>query len=570
MYAFRRAATSDGETWRRGRILAGILMVGCAVIGLRLIQLQIIEHGSWSRAAAAMQEKTVDVWPRRGAIYDRDGTVLAFDVKAIAIAIDSYNMTRPAKLVDILSKELRISATEASNRVYRASYFTWIDRQVDLETARRIKTEAEDAGAYGLIFLDAWKRFYPQGRLASNLIGFVGADGEGLEGLELTHDEDLRGTPTRVRIVAGADGRTYSSDVIEEGKPGRDLHLTINAGLQFVCEDEIQSGVSRLQASAGMIVVLDPETGEVLAMAQDKTYNLNQFSTSTPAQRRNLAVTFMFEPGSVFKVFAGLAALEAGTVTPGDKFNGNDGIQVGGHTVHNADNWSYGTVTFARVIADSVNTAMVRVALDLGKDRLYKTLVDLGFGVPTGVDLPGEAKGILRDSKQWTDLDLASTSYGQSIAVTAIQLARGLAVVANGGVLVSPHVIQPDQESGRKKKVATPPAVLSAQTCATMKDLMVGVVKSGTGTHAAVEGFTVAGKTGTAQKAVAGKGYDSGVYTSLFAGILPAEDPAYVILVVLDEVGTGPVGGGSTAGPIFSSVATRWIRMGKLLPVQGI
>jgi len=543
-------------------------MVGCAVIGLRLLELQIVEHGSWSRAAAAMQEKVVDVWPRRGAIYDREGTVLAFDVKAVAIAIDGYNMTRPTKLVEILSQELQMSAGEISDRVYRASYFTWIDRQVDLETARRIRTLADDSGAYGLIFLDAWKRFYPQGRLASNVIGFVGADGEGLEGIELTYDEALRGTPTRMRIVAGADGRTYSSDVIEEGRPGRDLHLTIDAGLQFVCEDEIQNGVTRLQASGGMIVVLDPKTGEILAMAQDKGYNLNQFWTSTPAQRRNLALTFMFEPGSVFKVFTGLAALEAGTVTPGDRFNGNDGIQVGGHTIHNADNLSYGTVTFAQVIANSVNTAMVRVGLDLGKERLHKTLVKLGFGAPTGVELPGEAKGILRDPKQWTDLDLASMSYGQSIGVTAIQLARGLAVVANGGSLVSPHVLLPSGEPGHKRK--TPPTVLSAETCATMKDLMIGVVRSGTGTHAAVDGFLVAGKTGTAQKAVAGKGYVSGKYTSLFGGFLPAENPAYVIMVVLDEVGLGPVGGGATAGPIFQSVATRWVRMGELVPVAGL
>ncbi|MDD5645880.1 MAG: penicillin-binding protein 2 [Candidatus Bipolaricaulis sp.] len=540
------------------------------MIVLRLVELQIIEHGSWVRAAAAMQEKVVDVWPRRGAIYDRDGAVLAFDVKAVAIAVDSYNMTRPVELVEILTRELRMSVAEISERVYRASYFTWIDRQVDLETARRIETQADEAGAYGLIFLDAWKRFYPQGRLASNVLGFVGADGEGLEGLELTHDEVLRGTPTRVRIVAGADGRTYSSDVIEEGRPGRDLHLTLDAGLQFVCEDEIEKSVGRLQAASGMIVVLEPKTGEILAMAQDKGYNLNRFWVSTPAQRRNLALTFMFEPGSVFKVFSGLAALEAGTVAPGDWFNGNDGIQIGGHTIHNADNWSYGTITFAQVIADSVNTAMVRVGLDLGKERLHKALVSFGFGAATGVELPGEAKGILRDAKQWSDLDLACTSYGQSIAVTAIQLARGLAIVANGGVLVAPHVLLPDGGNARQAKAADSRAVLSERTCATMKDLMVGVVKHGTGTYAAVEGFSVAGKTGTAQKAVAGKGYASGKYTSLFGGFLPAEDPAYVIMVILDEVGYGPVGGGATAGPVFSSVATRWARMGELIPVAGL
>jgi cell division protein FtsI/penicillin-binding protein 2 len=303
-------------------------------------------------------------------------------------------------------------------------------------------------------------------------------------------------------------------------------------------------------------------------MAQDKGYDLNRFWSSSLEQRRNLAVTQLFEPGSIFKVFAGLAALEAGTVTVDDTFDGNDGIEISGHTMHNADNWSYGTVTFAEVIADSINTGMIRVALDLGADRLRRTLAAVGFGAKTGIELPGEAKGILRPAEQWSTLDLAASSIGQSVAVTGIQLARGLAVVANGGMLVVPHILRAVGEA--PMDAPEPVRALSSASCDTMRDLMVGVVQRGTGKLAAIDGFTVAGKTGTAQKAVGGAGYVAGKYTSLFVGLLPAEDPEYVILVVLDEVTTAAVGGGSTAAPIFQSVALRWIQMGEIVPVAGL
>ena len=481
----------------------------------------------------------------------------------MAIAVDGINGTKLETLVEILSQELGLAARDVSALVNRASYFTWIDRRVDLEIARRIERRAEEAGAYGLILIDTWKRCYPEGSLASNVLGFVGTDGAGLEGIELLYDKRLRGEPRRLRILEGADGRTYGVEVLEEGKPGEDLVLSLDAEIQFICEEEIDEGVARFRADNGMIVVLDPRNGEVLAMAQDKTYDLNRFWTSTAEARRNLSVTFQFEPGSIFKVFAGLAALDAGVVEPGDTFNGNDGIEVAGHVIHNADHESYGTVTFARIIQDSINTGMIRVAQLLGEERLHAALVDLGFGRPTGIDLPGEVSGILRDVKSWSGLALASTAIGQSVAVTGVQLARAMAAVANGGSLVAPHVVRAPATEG--EDTATPSAV-SRAAAATMRALMVNVVEEGTGILAAVDGFDIAGKTGTGQKAVAGRGYVEGKYTSLFAGLLTADDPEYVILVVLDEVKTEPVGGGSTAGPIFQQTAERLARQERLVP----
>lgn len=560
MFPSARTHPTERITKRRGRIVGAALVVCLAVVVGRLFQLQVVEHAFWAAAAAAIQERTIELPPQRGSIVDRDGELLAFDVKAMAIAVDGIHANQPDALARILAEELHLALDGVSQLVHRDSYFTWIDRRVDIETAQRIERRAADAGAYGLVFIDTWKRCYPQNALASNVIGFVGTDGAGLEGVELAFDDHLRGEPRVLHVLEGADGRTYEVEVVEAGCPGRDLVLTLDAELQFLCEAEIEAGVARFRADGGMIVVLDPANGDVLAMAQDKTYDLNRFQSSAAEVRKNLAVTHLFEPGSSFKVFTGLAALDAGVVSPEDPFNGNDGIDVSGHVMHNADHISYGTVTFAEIIEDSINTGMIRVAQRLGEEPLHAMLVALGFGRETGIELPGEVAGILRDVDEWSGLALASTSIGQSVAVTAIQLARGLAAVANGGLLVSPHIAEGEDRSDTAVRVA------SSDACETMRELMVRVVESGTGILASVDGYAIAGKTGTAQKALPGRGYVDGKYTSLFGGILTAARPEYILLVVLDEVKTTPVGGGSTAGPIFREAATRLIHQEQLAP----
>jgi len=566
MYPFMTQEKGYKMIKRRGRIVGAVLILCLVVLVARLAQLQILQHGEWAALAASIQERTVKLDPRRGTIYDRNGTPLAFDVKAAAIAIDSYNMTRPVTLSQILSEELGMSRDEVERLIYRPSYFTWIDRKVDLETAERIMDRADAADANGLIFVDTWKRCYPQRDLASNLIGFVGVDGHGLEGIELRYDDELSGTPTVLRVVRGADGRTYHTETIEEGTPGEDIYLTIDARLQFVCEDEIDSGVSRYRANTGFIVLLDPKTGEVLAMAQDCRYDLNDFSRSTPAERKNLPVSFLFEPGSTFKAFTGLAALKAGVVAVDDEFDGSDGIVIAGHTIHNSENESFGTVTFREIIQNSINTGMIRVAQLLGEERLHDFLVELGFGEKTGIELPGEEAGILRDVEDWSALALASTAIGQSVGVTGIQLARAMAAIANGGNLLRPRIVLRigDGREGEPKVIRE---IASEEGCATMRGLLRLVVERGTAMPADIPGFDVAGKTGTAQKAVPGRGYVPGKYTSLFCGFLPKDDPEYLALVVLDEVKTTPVWGGATAGTIFHDALSRIALISHLAPV---
>lgn len=563
MYTSQQKNPTDRTTQTRGRIALAIFVVILAIIVGRFVQLQIVQHLYWLERAQASQERTIELPPQRGSITDRNGTVLAVDVKAMAIAVDGINITHPDAAVSILYDELSLSRTEIESKVTRESYFTWIDRRVDFDIAQRIRDRAEEAGIYGLVFIDTWKRWYPQGRLASNLVGFVGTDGTGLEGVELVYDEQLQGTARVVQVLEGADGRTYDIEIVESGKRGEDLVLTIDAGLQFICEEEIRRGVSQFRALGGMIVLLAPHTGQVLAMAQDKGYDLNEFWNSTGEQRRNLAVTHLFEPGSIFKVFTGLAALENGLVSVLDTFNGNDAIDVAGHTMHNADNVSYGTVTFAEIIEHSINTGMIRVAQLLSDEQFRDFLASLGFGRATSVGLPGEELGILRPVGEWSGLALAAHAIGQSVAVTGIQLARALAVVASGGILRMPSIVLADTAQEAPESDVR---VCSLETSRTMLGLMQTVVESGTGTLAAVDGFAIAGKSGTAQKAVPGQGYVAGKYTSLFAGVVSVPVPDYVMLVMLDEVQSGSVSGGYTSGQIFQKAASRLIAHERLVP----
>ena len=298
------------------------------VIVARFAQLQLFQHSFWVERARISQERTLELPPQRGSILDRNGTILAVDVRAMAIAVDGISIRQPQAAVQILQEELSLSRATLEAKIYRDAYFTWIDRAVDFDVAQRIRSRARQAGVYGLIFLDTWKRTYPQGRLASNLLGFVGTDGIGLEGIELAYEDHLRGTPRVLHVLEGADGRTYDVRVVDPGARGQDLVLTLDARIQFICEEEIRTGVQDHRALGGMIVILDPRSGDVLAMAQDKGYDLNAFWLSTPDQRKNWAVSHLFEPGSVFKVITGLAALESGTVSPTDTFDGNTGIAV--------------------------------------------------------------------------------------------------------------------------------------------------------------------------------------------------------------------------------------------------
>ncbi|MFN4217707.1 MAG: peptidoglycan D,D-transpeptidase FtsI family protein [Candidatus Bipolaricaulia bacterium] len=554
--------------------VAFVCLIGFFVIVAgRLVQLQIVEADQWRELARRFQEGTVTIPALRGRIYDRNGVLLAEDVRAVSIAIDNYNMTRPDLLEGLLVAHLKMPRATVREKLYRPSYFTWIARAISPEQAEALEKAARDAGARGLIFLEDRKRQYPHGDLASNVIGFTGIDGHGLEGIELAFDAELQGTESIWSFVRMADGTQIERRQIQAGRPGRDLVLTLDSRIQYIAEGAISRGVQKYRAKAGIALVLDPWTGEVLAMAQDKRYDLNSFQSSRPEQRQNLAVVYAFEPGSSFKVFTMLAALEYNVIALDERISGSATYQIAHHTFRNADGREYGMVTPTDVIKNSINTAMIRIAQRIGEERLYEALRKYGFGQKTGIELPGEVSGYLPPVHSWSALEIGSIAIGQSISVTAIQLASRVAMIASGCRLVQPHIVQASlHRTAAGGRTAYSPdearRSVSEASCRQLTEMMVETVRSGTGVLAQIEGYPIAAKTGTAQKAIPGQGYVKGKYVASFEGFFPADAPKYLILIVLDEPGGREYYGSEVAAPIFKEIAQQLIALDRIPPTE--
>jgi cell division protein FtsI/penicillin-binding protein 2 len=542
--------------------IAFVCLIGFfLILAGRLAQLQLVEADQWRALATRFQEGTVTIPSPRGRIYDRNGVLLAEDVRAISIAVDNYHVTRPELLEQLLTSHLQIPREVVREKLYRPSYFTWIARAIPPDKAESLEQAARSAGARGLILIEDRKRQYPHGDLASNVLGFAGIDGKGLEGIELLFDEELQGRDSVWSFVRMANGTQIERRQIQAGQPGRDLTLTIDSRIQHIAEQAITKGVRRYKAKAGLALVLDPWTGEVLAMAQDTRYDLNDFQRSRPEQRQNLSVIWAFEPGSSFKIFTMLAALEHNVIALDERISGSATHRIASHTFRNADGKEYGLVTPKDVIKNSINTAMIRIAQRLGEERLYQALKRYGFGQKTGIELPGEVSGYLPPVQAWSALEIGAIAIGQSVSVTAIQLASRVAAIATGGRLIPPTIVK-----GRTPRQET--KIASETSCRSLTEMMIETVRSGTGVLAQIDGYTIAAKTGTAQKAVPGQGYVKGKYVASFEGFFPAEAPRYVILIVLDEPGGREYYGSETAAPIFKEIAQQLIALDRIPPTR--
>ena len=560
-------------------LVIGLLAILFATVAAKLVEIQVIEHGRWLQAANQFQVRELLQSHPRGRIYDRNGLLLAFDVRATSIALDNLHMTRPELMESLLKRYVKLSQQRARQLIYRKAYFTWIARKMDTGTAQALERESQAQDIRGLIFVPEWKRVYPQGSLASSVIGFAGIDNQGLEGVELSFDEVLRGREEKHEVVLGGGGITLADRILEPGSPGADLYLTLDGRIQHLAEEAIREGVQRYHAKGGFVVVLDPQTGEIVAMAQNKTYDLNDFEHSSTQEHKNVAVSQLFEPGSSFKVFPMLAALETGVIDLRERFDGNEPVVIASHAFHNSENKNYGPITPAEILKDSVNTAMIRVAQKLGEEALYGFLKRLHFGEKTEVRLPGEESGVLPRLEDWSALEIGSIAIGQSVSMTGVQLASRYAALANGGWLrpleIAKRIVLPPGGRVAEQAVITSAAaprgerIASSENLQALLDMMKLVVEEGTGILAQIDGFEIAAKSGTGQKAIPGQGYVPGKYTSLFAGLFPASDPQYVILVVLDEVGTKLYYGGQTAAPIFRELAEGIIEQKHLLPTRG-
>jgi cell division protein FtsI (penicillin-binding protein 3) len=533
-----------------------VFAVVFGALGARAVQLTVLQGEALMQRASRQHRQAVPMTAQRGAIVDRYGEALALSRESAAVYLRPREWSAAPDTTAAVARLLDLPPDAVLQRASAPAPFVWLQRQVPLERWSAI----ESMKLPGIGSEPARQRIYPQGVLAGQVLGFTGVDGHGLEGIERALDAELRGEVEAV--VVGHDARGRQFVLGEEWgslpRAGAQIELTIDAGLQRVAEAELERAVRQYRAKAGTLVALDPTTGEVLAMATVPRFDPNAFSDATPDQWRNRAITDCYEPGSTFKAFLAAAALDAGVVRPADRIACENGRwAVANRVIRDAH--PHDLLTFADVIAQSSNIGTAKVAERLGRERFGRMLREFGFGTPTGVDLPGEAPGLLRPVERWRHINLVTTAYGQGIAVTPLQLTRAFGALANGGRLMRPYVVRritgPD---GALRYAGRPHAegqVVSPQTAAAVTGLLVGVTERGTGKQARVDGFAVAGKTGTAQKVEPRTGrYSPRDRMSSFVGYAPAEDPVLVILVVIDTPRTATYGG-VVAAPVFRAVA---------------
>ncbi|HVN87750.1 MAG TPA: penicillin-binding transpeptidase domain-containing protein [Candidatus Binatia bacterium] len=534
---------------------AGVFFMLFLVVLGRAIHLTVLRGPELQAIAARQHQQQLPAPLERGPIVDRNGEPLALTIDAAAVYLRPRKLNGP-QTTTVLAQALGVPISAVAAKTTSASPFVWLDRQMPIDRWLSLS----DLRLDGVGGQPTRKRHYPHEGLAAHLLGFTNVDAQGIEGLELRYNADLLSEPPPVNVERDARGRPMLFGDVPRRNPrrGARVELTIDAALQHVAETELAKAVADHRADAGVAIALDPRTGEVLALANEPSFDPNAPAASPSASRRNRVVTDFFEPGSTFKSITAAAALEAGVVRPEDRiYCENGSFAVGRRVVH--DHERYGWLSFAEVIQHSSNIGTAKVGERIGANRLGAMIAAFGFGQPTGIDVPGEVAGQVRPSEKWGRIHLVTNSFGQGIAVTPIQLVRAYAAIANGGTLLKPYVVQRVvHEDGTVVHEQRPEAirrVISAGTARELTAMLRGVVEGGTGTKAVVEGFTVAGKTGTAQKVDPDTGrYSARGRMSSFVGFVPAEDPRLVILVVIDSP-KGMTYGGLVAAPVFKRIA---------------
>lgn len=557
----------NGVKRGRTRLFALILAVWAAVVVARLVQIQIADGSRYRARAQRQQERRLEIAAQRGSILDREGRELAVSVEATSIYAVPDEVEDARAAAGLLAEVLDMRPREVLERLQSEKGFVWIRRQIEPEAAAKIKA----LKLRGIFMVTEPKRSYPKGRLASSVLGFVGTDAVGLAGLEYVYDQTIRGRPGELVALTDARRSRYGEAETARSRPaqeGASLVLSLDSGLQFAAETELAAAMHQYRAASGSVVVLDPRNGEVLAMASAPDFDPNEFQSFPAESRRNRVIADAYEPGSTFKIVTGALALENGLVSLDEIIDTGDGtIRVANTIIRENNRHRYGSLTLAGVFERSSNIGIIRVGMRLGASRLFSGAGALGVGQATGVDLPGENVGIFRPLSRWSALSNASISMGQEVSLNALQLARITAAVANGGLLVQPHlVIRVVEPGGEARPVSIPPPtrVISEATARSISRILVGVVERGTGVKAAIPGFSVAGKTGTAQKAGVG-GYQAGSHIPNFAGFAPAEKPRLVAVVVLEEP-QGKYYGADVAAPLFARVVSQGLGILRVAP----
>ena len=525
-------------------------------MGARLFVLQIVEHPAYAQYAVSQRDTKIALPARRGAILDRNGEPLAISIDLQTIFTDPAHVDDPHKTAEKLAPILGIEASALEGKLagtWPGDRHEYLARQVEPKVARRVRA----LNLAGVYMKREPKRYYPGGRLASHLLGFTDIDGLGLEGIEAQYESILRGKAGSMALEQDPAGRPLpqADFVYERPKPGRSLLLTIDKELQYFTQLTLADAAGRYHAESGVAIVMRPRNGEILALANVPDFDPNRAGRFSDDERRNRAITDVYEPGSAFKIVATSGALEAGVVTPRSTFTVPDTFAYSDRVFHDSHPHPTEKMTVTEIIEQSSNVGTIQIGLRLGGAKLDKMVRRFGFGTETGLDFPGEVGGIVLDRDDWTGPTIATIPIGQGIAVTALQMASAYSTIANDGMWVEPKVLAstvgPRGEPITSSK-ATHRRVISRRTATKMTDILTGVVEKGTGIEAQIPGYLVAGKTGTAQKPLPGGGYGNS-YIASFAGFAPANRPEVVVLVVLDN--PSPIWGGATAAPTFKTIA---------------
>ena len=548
-------AASNSSNSSRFRLysLTGILCLWLVVICLRLVYLQIFCYGDFERRAMHQQQRSFDLSPRRGIIYDRAGHELAMSIQvdsAFIVPTETPDLANTVNLISRITKD-DPRVVLADCKAHRT--FCWVARKADAETVDRIKS----LNLQGIHFQKEPKRFYPKRELAAQVLGYVGTDDQGLSGLEREFNDQLQGKPGKLMISVDARKRWFAS-VEKESEPGDNLVLTIDQNIQYIAERELERGMEDTKAIAGTAIVMNPHTGEVLALTNRPTFNPNNKREIRPESLKDRAVSDIYEPGSTFKMVTISAGLEEKVTRPDEMFDCQMGsIVINGMRIR--DSKPHGVLSVADIIAESSDVGAIKVAMRLGNDRFYKYIRAFGFGQQTGIELPGETRGMTKPVDRWSKVSFAAISMGQEIGISAVQLASLISTIANDGVRVPPRIVAGKiAPQNATQTIAFQPVegtrVISPLIAAQMKQMLQGVVLHGTGRKAILEGYSSAGKTGTAQKVDPATGaYSKTKYVGSFAGFAPINNPQIAVVVILDSA-VGLHQGGQVAAPVFQRI----------------
>lgn len=557
--------TTNLEIRKRIASLFFIFVAIISLLAVRFFWLQVIKGDELAEKALDNRMRDVPVKAKRGILYDRNGRELAISVSTdsvYAIPAEIRKSKREREIAQKLASVLGMDEEKIYEKLTRQVSWIWIKRQVDLDTSQQLRKLDLD----GIGLSEESRRFYPKGKLASHVLGISGIDNNGLDGLDLYYDKLIGGTDGRIVIEHDAWGREIPEATHRYIPPtdGSSLILTIDETIQYIVERELDKAVELRQPKAAAVIVMDPKTGDILAMASRPNFDPNNYNDYPAGNRRNFAVNDAYEPGSTMKIVTASAAMEEDVVSASDRFFCPGYIKVGKRTIRCAGGTSHGSMSLNEVVEHSCNVGFVTMGLRLGLDKYYRYLIAFGFGQKTGIDIPGEAKGIIVPQSRATQIDLATMSFGQANAVTPIQLVSAASAIANGGTLMKPHLLKNVLTSDGKVKSTVAPTkvhqVMSKETADELCLVLEGVVQNGSGRNAFIEGYRVAGKTGTAQKVGPDGRYLTSEYVASFLGFAPANNPRLVCMVVIDAPKGYPYYGGWVCAPVFREIMADSLR----------